>query len=394
MATRVTVGTPPSINRLRGAYFAFFFAASALFAFAPLHYERLGFSAVQVGLLVGMGPLIGLVAQPLWGHVSDRRQRPLSVIKTNLLVAAGVGLLLPFVQAFGLLALCVGSLMFFSAPIGALLNGVTLSALGTNASSFGRIRLFGSIGFTSGVIIVGWILQASATRNLFVAYALSLLLLLCVLWRAVDVRSEGPLQVRGSILRLLRNGALLGLLLYAFCNEVALAAANAFLSIYIDQLGGSEAQVGVAHMIGSIACMPIFYYSKNVMDRLGARTALVLGSGVYALRWLLTALATEPWHVMLIQVLHGPGFALTFTAAVSLVHALTPHEMRSSGQTALASLTVGLGGVVGGMASGIVVEHVGMQSLYFVCSLVAGLTVLTGPVLLRNVTPASRAPAA
>lgn len=394
MARGVSASITPSLNRLRSAFFTYFFGVSAFFAFAPLYYERLGFSAVHVGVLVAMGPLISLVAQPLWGHISDLRQGPLGVIKTNLLVAAGLGVLVPFAGGFQLLALCVGLLMFFQMPIGALLNGVTLGVLGENASSFGRIRLFGSVGFTSGVLITGWILQVTVTRNLFYAYAFSLVVTAAVLWSAKDYRVEAPDTARVSPLSLLRQGALAGLLLYAFCNEVALAAANAFLSIYIDRMGGTEAHVGAAHMIGSLACMPIFFYSKNVIDRLGPRSVLMIGTAVYALRWLLTAFATAPWHVMLVQVLHGPGFALTFTAAVALVHALTPLELRSSGQTALASLTLGLGGMVGGMVSGFIVDQVGIQSLFFVCAVVSGVTLLTGPLLLKRVAAVPRAPAA
>ena len=417
----------PARARLRLAYFVFFFGHAAYWAFAPLHFERLGFSGAQVGALAAIGPLVGLFAQPWWGRRSDERQAPLRIIKANLLIAGAIALLLPFFDAFWPLVLGVAVFMFFQTPLGALLNGVTLRALGRDASGgFGRIRLYGSWGFTAGVLITGWILQSAATDALFVFYTLSMLALAVLLWPKRDVPAAAsatafatsapataasaaaastalaapatPVTAAASerprLRALLSQSAIAGVMAYSFLNEITMAGGNAFLSIYIDDLGGTESQVGAAHMVGSMACIPLFYFSKNLIERFGAPAVLMIGTLASVARWALTPLAQEPWTAIAVQLLHGPGFALTYAAAVSLVHALTPPELSSSGQTAFASLTVGLGGMIGGISAGLVVDYAGIRPLFFACAALAALTLLAGPVLLRRVRPLERAQAA
>lgn len=66
------------INRellpFKAFYFFFYGAIGSLFPFIALYYKHLWLSASQVGLLVGLRPIVQSLAAPLWGIFADKRK--------------------------------------------------------------------------------------------------------------------------------------------------------------------------------------------------------------------------------------------------------------------------------------------------------------------------------
>ncbi len=53
-------------------FYFFFFAAMASFApFLTLYFEQIGLTGRQIGLLVGISPLVTLFSAPLFGGLAD-----------------------------------------------------------------------------------------------------------------------------------------------------------------------------------------------------------------------------------------------------------------------------------------------------------------------------------
>ncbi len=65
-------------------YFCYYAAAACLMPYLVLYYRQIGLSGGQIGLLAGIGPLVTLVAAPLWGGWADAtRAVSTSVIDGN-----------------------------------------------------------------------------------------------------------------------------------------------------------------------------------------------------------------------------------------------------------------------------------------------------------------------
>lgn len=58
-------------------YFNFFMYGSwsLLNPFLPVYFQHTGFTALQIGVLMSVGPMISLFANPFWGYWSDRLQK-------------------------------------------------------------------------------------------------------------------------------------------------------------------------------------------------------------------------------------------------------------------------------------------------------------------------------
>src|SRR5690349_2054446 len=66
-------------------YLLFFAGVAPLFSFLVLYYTGQGLSGSQIGVLMGVGPLIGLVTGPLWGGLADAFRRHRLVLSIAIL---------------------------------------------------------------------------------------------------------------------------------------------------------------------------------------------------------------------------------------------------------------------------------------------------------------------
>ena len=98
-------------------YFFYYAAAASLFPFLVLHYEGLGLSGRQIGLLVGLPPGLILVGAALWDAAADVTQRHRLSLLLAIAATMGSVAALSVVQAYVLLIAVVACLALCQAPV-------------------------------------------------------------------------------------------------------------------------------------------------------------------------------------------------------------------------------------------------------------------------------------
>ena len=111
-------------------YFLIFAGGAAFGPYRVLYYQSLSFTGPQIGLLVGIAPLLTMVSLPLITGIADRTNKHKLIMSFSLLVAISGLILLPFLKNFIIvLAIAVLIAVFFS-PVQALSNSATMIMLG------------------------------------------------------------------------------------------------------------------------------------------------------------------------------------------------------------------------------------------------------------------------
>lgn len=88
--------------------------------YIPVYFQSVGASPAQIGSLLSLGPLVAVLAQPLWGTIGDRSKTKNSVLAL-LLIGSGVSVLLfPISSAFYYMLLMVCLFTFFKRPFSLL----------------------------------------------------------------------------------------------------------------------------------------------------------------------------------------------------------------------------------------------------------------------------------
>jgi MFS family permease len=339
---------------VKAYYFCFFFAIGAIAPYFTIYLQQRGLTGAQIGLILTVPPLIALVASPIWGAIVDRWQAPRRVMALCASVAGVVSIF--FLGAYSFVAILAVLLVmnFFRSPIPPLLDSASMKLVSEYNASYGRQRLFGSIGFVFASYGLGWIVTTNNLTPVFWAHAAALAIGCATLSLALPVRVETMRTTLWEGLRTMISGAVYRSLLIAmFMLGVSAACYITFLGLQILNLGGSETQVGLVFAANAVAEIPVMFLGQRWFAKVSYRRTIVMAMLGFSIVWGLAALATAAWQVILIAPLTGVCFGLTWMATVGYANSSAPPGFSASAQTLVSAAHGGLGWAVGAALSGL-----------------------------------------
>ena len=148
--------------------------------------------------------------------------------------------------------------------------------------------------------------------------------------------------------------------------SMSLVEALLFLQMARD-FGSSARLMGAVTLVGTLTEFPLFAHSDGLIARHGPVRMLRVAHACLAGRLMALACvtrATAPWALPLLQLLHGPCFALAWSAAVSFAAAATPPRLRATSQSALSTAYYVLGAGVGSALWSCAYEYLGARATY------------------------------
>lgn len=365
-----------SLNVLKFYQFFQFGALSIVFVYFPLYFSEMGLNKLEVGMIMAGGPLISILANPIWGFVSDRSQ---NIRKTIIILLLGnfvVAQLVFNLNTFTLLFACMLMFFFFFSPLTAQSNSLVLNSIDGTRYKFGAFRLWGSLGYALIALGAGAVIHSGGTGRLWFIY--SLLLIMSLLFTIgmprgkVVTSSSAPAAEKGYG-SLYTNKLFMLFIVLGIVVSVPNSINNTFVSIYIQELGGTGISVGLSAFLSSFFEIPVFL----LLDRFIKQktrfmlTCLAVVSLLFSLRWVLMSSAMEPSHIMLIQVMHCITFGAYYYLGTTLTSLMVDSRYRASGQALFALTWAGVSGVVAGFAGGWLYETLGAKTMYSISAIVA-----------------------
>jgi MFS transporter, PPP family, 3-phenylpropionic acid transporter len=170
-----TVGTFFPVGLRFKLFFALLLAVvGVFFSYLALYLKTVGLSGSQIGIILGMIPLISFLVQPVWGMLSDIYR-----LRRSALVCACFGVAIPawlynagndFWWLFGLTLV----LAMMNGPIGPLGDALALEYLEHQGrrEDYGSLRLWGAIGFAVSTFLIGALVAEAAIRLIIPIYSL------------------------------------------------------------------------------------------------------------------------------------------------------------------------------------------------------------------------------
>lgn len=375
-------------RRLIGLEYALIFMASgAMFPFFNLYLARhLGWSGTRIGSVAASCSLLVMLTQPFWGRLSDGSDKS-KVLALAMGMSSLLALLQPlFASSFAIFFILRLFHAAFSGSISSMFDGIALDILGEDRNTYGEYRLWGSLGFALAALIFGKVYDALGFASMvFINSAIMAGAAYVALNfdTAAHSESEKESMQLGPVLA---NPVLLVLLCGVFLVMTASSAGENFFSIYLDAIGGSAGLTGYAFAAMALVEIPMFLLAPRLIDRLGYKPVLVLGTSLFGLKLLLNAIFPIPWLVMLLQPLAGIGFALFHVSSVLMVDALVPRQFRSTGQAVLATVSWSLAGIAGSLVFGRLLDTAGILAAFRV----GGYVGLLGTLFIQLFVPSGK----
>lgn len=366
----------PPVNAalpLANFYFWYFAFVGVFGTYFALYLQSLGFAAAEIALLMSLQQFVRIVTPFFWGWLADRLHRRTAIIRVTLLLAIGAFSLLFLVTAYGaMVAVFVAMFSLWSAAL-PLFEANVISAVDGDSGRYGRIRMWGSVGFIIAVLLAGWGLDHLPIASLR-WMVLALLVVAAISSRTLPEHRPAVARVahQDSIWPILRRPHVTALFIACFLMMASQAANFVFYSIYMVDNGHSKSTVGVLWSMGVVAEIAIFLALPRLNRRFSAYQMFSFSFGVTALRYLLVGWFPASFTLqMLAQSFHAFTFGTWHAAAMAMLHQWFPAQFGTRGQALYTSFSFGVGGALGGIVAGLSWAAIGPAWMFTLMTVLA-----------------------
>ncbi len=349
-------------------YLAYYMAFGVFMPYWSAHLAHLGWTAASIGIVLAVFNTVRIVSPLVGGWLLDvagERKRVLVIGATLACLSAvwagaarsslGIGV-----------SIAVYSLAFTS--ILPAYDAVVLDRLGADRSHYGRLRLWGSMGFVVMVLGVGALIERYGDGVIPWALVGGHVLAVCVFLTLPHVGGHrGPRQAAGGgFLHALSDTPTRLLLLIAFLQIAGFGAFNGFYTIFLRHYGYSERWISFFWSLGVLSEIVMFWLSPRILARVSMGRLLAWSVALTGLRWVVMALLPTSllWN-LLAQISHAACFGLFQACTVMLAARFAPPGSGGRAQALLSAAGAGLGGIVGSLVAGWLYQQIGPAAAFW-----------------------------
>ncbi|SNT20594.1 MFS transporter, PPP family, 3-phenylpropionic acid transporter [Noviherbaspirillum humi] len=365
-------------------FFAYYGYVGVFSPYASLYFADKGMNAAQIGLLMSLMQVMRIFGPNLWGWIADHTGKRVGVLRLTALAAVSCFGGMFFGSSFTWFFLVMVAVNTFTSAQGPLSEALMLSEMRGDLSHYGRIRLWGSVGFIASVSVAGKLLDWWGI-DAMPWIALSLLAL--VLAASLSMREAPAAAEHGmppAVASLLRRPEVAAFFASTFLMIAAHASLYVFYSLYLAQLGYSNTLIGLMWSLGVIVEIVFFYYQAPLFRHFGIRKLMLASLWLGVIRFLLIGYGADSVVLLLIaQVLHAATFATHHSASVATLQRWFSGPLQARGQALFTSISYGLGGTLGGLILGYCWDSLGSRTVYLAAALFSLLAAVAAALSYR-----------
>ena len=325
------------------------------------HLDKLGFSGSEISAIYGCLWLGCIIAPFIGGQIADR------IFPTQLFLSiahllGGVLLYFTALQTeFSSMWTWMFAYCLLYAPTLALTNSICFRNLENAQVEFGKVRMWGTIGW----IAVGWMVTFMRSQwqtadwtggsdlLMFAAVASIIMGVYCLtLPKTPPVTSQKSPLAFLEALSLLKDRNFLIFMMASFVVTTELQFYYIPTAPFLLDMGAEEAWLTAIKTVAQIAEVVVLLFLLHIsIQKLGVRLTMVIGILAWPIRYFLFMVPSLPVIVTSLT-LHGFGYAFFFVTSQIYVNMKANDDMRASAQAMLTFFTLGVGNYLGTLFTG------------------------------------------
>jgi MFS family permease len=170
---------------------------------------------------------------------------------------------------------------------------------------------------------------------------------------------------------LLKDRTIQFLLLSIFLFHLANAPILPTVALYVKKLGGSDSLMTATVLTAQVVMVPVAVFTGRLCDSWGRKPLMLIAFWVLPLRIAAYSLVSTPSALVWLQCLDGIGAGIYGVAVAALSADLTRGKGGFNTLMGLFATALAVGGVVGPIVSGLMVEHLGFRFTFYAFAAVA-----------------------
>jgi nucleoside transporter len=320
---------------------------------------NLGFSGIESGVIYSLLPLATIIAPFIGGQFADRYFKSQYVIAFLQLTGGIVLIVVSRITDYSLMMWLLLVYCLFYAPTMALTNSVAMINLKKSEEEFGRIRVWGTIGWIAAGLILSGIRRFIGEDIMGDMLLLAGIFSIIMGFQAMTLPNTPP-NKKGTnplafldALKMMKDKNFLIFIIICFVVATELMFYYALTGPFLVDIGILTKNLPTVMVVAQAAEILVMALLLPIMiKKYSIRTTLVWGVLAWPLRYIIFAIGKPTWLVVTSLTLHGFCFVFFFVAAFIYVDKVAPKDIRHSAQSLITLVTYGLGMYIGSLFAG------------------------------------------
>ncbi|MCR8967375.1 MFS transporter [Streptococcus zalophi] len=370
------------LKKRRKEYFSYFlmynfyFLAWSLFStLISVYLLNIGFRPSQVSMVVSMSFLASMVGQPIIGYLNDRYNNKKVILTLfSLSIFGGIGMLLT--ENIWLITLCYSWVLL-------TLNGNSPALehiAATGQFPYGRIRIWGTIGFATGAQLAGFLYDYIAPKAIFIAFLIGIVLsFIGVLGIPISEKHKNDdTSKKVSPLLLFKKQTFIYYLLVSALISGVMMSGHTFVPALLQNSGLSVGHASSVVAIAVICEAPLIFFSYSFMDKYKSKTLLFLPVLLFTLQYTVYAFDSSIFFKIIVTLLaKHTGSMMFIMVNLKIISSLVDKKIIITA-LAVAQTMLSLSSIVFQNIIGFILDHFSyeMMSWFLVVTLILAILLI------------------
>lgn len=374
---------------LKALYIAEFGALACFFPFLTHYFQQKGLNYTEIGIAYAIYSLVGVLAQPVWGYITDKYTNKRTTIIITMVLSSITVYNFVFAKSFYYIILSIVLFLSFQSSIIPIVDAYSYEIIEHNKNiQYGKVRLMGSFGYAVASLFCGQIIKYLGANSAFIMYSIIILIGAILVYR-VDFKGKTVNKERVSlhdIINLIKDKRFFIFMVSIVFANISLGSNSSYISFLIEKTGGDVTKLGALWFIVAMSELPALFYGTKLLKKCGELNLFILSMGLFTLRYLLDSICTSYISVLIIQIMQGITYPLFLMSSLQYLNRITPAKVRTSAMTFYTAVC-GIGAFIGNIGSGILLEQINIFMLYKILSFMC-IVCLFVVVILKNINTA------
>jgi MFS-type transporter involved in bile tolerance (Atg22 family) len=347
---------------IRVLFLTFYGSLGALMPYLPVYYHSLGHNGIYIGMLGAVKPFTTFVVAPLWGVLGDKTGAHHKILHYTFVSSVLLETCLFLRREVWFLVMAGFLAALLNAPVKSLLDNMVMDILPVEGkANYGKLRLWGQLGFGLGSSVIGVVLSHTCgakgdmlprfLRGYGVAFfshaILAVPAFLCMkafedMSGRLDVVSRsreaapkkesnaGGAKIWEGLDLLVHNADAVLFFFLVLVVGVSSGIIENFAYVRMREVGGTGKEMGLSRLVSSCAGAPMFWFSGPLTSKLGADKVLVMAILSYVVRFVIYASMPSPLYGLPAEALRGITFAAFWSTGTVYAHKISPPGMNAT----------------------------------------------------------------
>ena len=356
--------------RLSRFYFFYYFFVGSFVPYWGIYLQSENFSPSSIGILLSLFQISRIVAPNFWGWLADHTGHRVKWIKlTSFLGLIGfIGVF--WAKGFFWIFLVMSALSLFTSSTLPLAESLTLAHLATTDGHYSRIRLWGSIGFIVASLFLGYLIDFQGINILLWVLLIAQAIIFFLSNTIPETQDIQHKTNDLSIWKIIKTPSVIALLIGCTLMVSAHGVLYNFYSIYLKDHGYSSGTIGWLWAVGVICEILIFMAMPKILQRYSLKAILLVSLFLGVIRFILIGASPDHLYLLFIaQMFHAATFGSFHAASIEVIAYYFKGRNQTRGQAIYNSVAYGIGGTIGGLGGGYLIQYLGGQLGFMIAAI-------------------------